>query len=103
VRLATTVTGLDLGSEDDETFAAASSDHLYIAGNDSVVVLDANTLSLVDRWSVGAEIVGLELDDERLFVSTAESMIVLDPVTGRSLQTVPVDGTLGIEGVVLGG
>ena len=102
VRLATTVTGLDLGSEDDETFAAASSDRLYIAGNDSVVVLDANTLSLVDRWSVGAEIVGLELDDERLFVSTAESMIVLDLVNGRSLQSVPVDGTLGIEGVVTG-
>lgn len=103
VRLATTVTGLDLGSEDDETFAVASADHLYIAGNDSVVVLDVSTLSIVDRWSIGDEVVGIELDDERLFVSTAESMSVLDPATGRPLQVVPLDGTLGIEGVVLEG
>lgn len=101
VRVAKTVTGLELGSEDDETFAAASSDQLYIAGNDAIVVLDASTLSIIDRWSIGAEVVGLELDDERLFVSTAGSVIVLDPINGRSLQSVPVDGTLGIEGVVL--
>lgn len=103
VRVAKTVTGLELGSEDDETFAAASSDQLYIAGNDAIVVLDASSLSIIDRWSIGAEIVGLELDDERLFVSTAESVIVLDSMNGRSIQSVPVDGTLGIEGVVLEG
>jgi hypothetical protein len=101
VRLVKTVTGLDLGTEDDETFAQASNDRLYLAGNASVAVLDADTFRILERWSVGAEVTGIRLVEERLFVSTTDSVEVMDAASGRVLRSIPVVGATGIEGVVL--
>jgi hypothetical protein len=101
VRLVRTVTDLDLGTEDDETFAAASNDRLYMAGNDSVVVLDARSFEILDRWDLAAEVTGLRLVDARLFVSTTDSVEMMDAASGRVLRSISVVGATGIEGVVL--
>lgn len=62
---------VDFGSEDDATFAAADANHVYVAGLDQVVVLDAGSLEEIDRWTYESEVTGLSLVDDQLFVSLA--------------------------------
>jgi hypothetical protein len=102
VRLARTATGIDFGSVDEETFAAASDDRIYVAGNGSIVVLNAEDLSVEDRWEAGDEVVGLVLEDAKLFVATSSSLIEMDAATGRTITSASVAGATGLESVVLG-
>lgn len=66
------------GSADDSTFAAADGHRVFVAGNDEVVVLDAESLTVLDRWTYEEEIAGLSLIDDHLFVSVADGVVVRD-------------------------
>ena len=92
---------VDLGGADDETFAAATEDRLYIGGEDEVVVVDAETVSVVARWRAGGEVEGLGFTSSgALAVATSDGVAVLDPRTGESAGEVPVDG---VEAVLTAG
>lgn len=69
--------GVDFGSEDDSTFAAADANRVFIGGLNEVVVLDAESLEEIDRWAYDSEVTGLSLVDDRLFVSLADEEIVV--------------------------
>ncbi|HJR44108.1 MAG TPA: hypothetical protein VJ927_00730 [Actinomycetota bacterium] len=49
-----------LGAPDDETFAAAGDETLYVAGNDEIVAIEVMSLEVTDRWTMEAEVDGLE-------------------------------------------
>lgn len=90
------------GPEDETTFAAASNTLLYVAGNSSVVVIDPDTLEVVERWGFDEEITGLSLnsDGRRLYVSTASEVTAVDPATGTRVLSFRSGGATGIAGVV---
>jgi hypothetical protein len=75
VRVVKTV-NVDFGAEDDSTFAAADANHLFVAGLQEVVVLDAESLEEIDRWTYEEEITGLSVVDDRLFVSLGDGGLV---------------------------
>lgn len=85
--------GVDLGGADDETFALATEDRLYVAGGDEVAVVDVRTLAVVARWRVGGEVEGLGATSTGApAVATSEGVSVLDPGTGERLGEVSVEG-----------
>lgn len=98
------VTRLDFGAPDEETFAQAGfmSERLYVAGNDEVVVLDDDSLAVLDRWSLEGEVTGLFLtaDEDRLYVSLVDRVVHLDPMTGAERASFPLARAGGILGLV---
>lgn len=84
---------LDLGAPDDDTFAAAGRERLYLAGNSQIAVLDAATLDLIDRWNLPDEVMGLALspDGERLHISLVGEIVTLDARTGEGTDSVSVE------------
>ena len=99
------VTRVDFGAPDEETFAQVgfTSGRLYVAGNNEIVVLDSDSLSVIDRWSLEGEVTGLFLtaDEYRLYVSLGDRVVQLDPGTGdeRAGFRVPrVGDILGLVG-----
>lgn len=95
------VAHLAFGEPDDETFAALDASRLYVAGNDSVVVVDRESLSVVDRFQLDQESEGLALspDTSRLYVSTGDDIVTLDVSTGDRLGDIDAPGNDGIEHV----
>ena len=95
---------LDFGAPDEETFAQAGfvSQRLYVAGNDEVVVLDGDSLAVLDRWSLDGEVTGLLLtaDEDRLYVSLGDRIVHLDPMTGGERASFPMARAGGILGLV---
>jgi hypothetical protein len=75
VRVVQTV-DVDFGPEDDSTFAAADAKHLFVGGLNEVVVLDAESLEEIDRWTYDAEVTGLTLVEDRLFISLGDEVVV---------------------------
>jgi DNA-binding beta-propeller fold protein YncE len=66
-------------------------------GNDSVVVLDAQSLHTVTRWGLGRctgpRGEAFDAKNERLFVSCEDSVLaVLDTRNGRLVTTIPIPG-----------
>lgn len=90
-----------LGAPDDETFAAATNELLYVGGNDEVVVVDGDDLEIVDRWRVDGEITGLGLgsDGEILYVSLPGRIAALDAATGEEIGAMPTNGAVGIDAI----
>ncbi|MGH2748189.1 MAG: YncE family protein [Actinomycetota bacterium] len=84
---------LELGAPDDDTFATAGRERLYLAGNSQIAVLDATTLDLIDRWNLPDEVMGLALssDDERLHISLDGEIVTLDARTGERTDSVSVE------------
>lgn len=75
---------VSFGSPDEQTFAQATSSRLYVAGGSEIVVLDNDSLEVVDRWPMGSEITGLALTDDGslLYVSQDAGITALDSATG---------------------
>jgi DNA-binding beta-propeller fold protein YncE len=88
------------GSKEVQTHAVVSFDGawLFVARGDSVVRLDATTLSPQATWRIPAAISGMALsaDGLRLYVSMENQIGVVDPSTGRDLRMVhaSVDGSV---------
>jgi DNA-binding beta-propeller fold protein YncE len=99
-------TRLDLGAPDDQTFAQVAflNERLYIAGNEDIVVLDAGSLRVLDRWEMGSEVTGLLLtdDEERLFAGLGDRVVRLDAATGSEMSSLPLPGVEAILGAVRG-
>lgn len=91
---------VSFGPSDAGTFAVATRERLFVAGNSDVVVLDPRTFEVLDRWSFAAEITGMSLSDDRLYVSTDGEIVAVDPENGASLATLDPHGATGIEGVL---
>ena len=91
---------LYLGDPDDETFATATRDRLFVGGNDDVVVIDTENMQIVDRWDMDGEVIGLGTspDLDRLYVATAGQVTVLD-LDGNELFDLDAPGTTGLERV----
>lgn len=101
VRVSHTV-AIDFGAPDSKTFAHATDDRLYVAGNEEVVVLESPSLREVARWSVGDEVEGLGVapDGGTVYVSVAGEIKTLDARTGRVLESVALPDAGRIEHVV---
>ena len=91
---------VSFGSSDASTFAVATQERLFVAGNSDVVVLDPKTFEVLDRWSFAAQITGMSLSNDRLYVSTDSEIVAVDPESGVSLATLDPHGATGLEGVV---
>ena len=91
---------VSFGSSDATTFAVATPERLFVAGSSDVVVLDPRTFEVLDSWSYATEITGMSLSDDRLYVSTADEIVAVDPDSGASLATFDPHGAMGIEGVL---
>lgn len=93
---------LELGSANDATFAQAGAEDLYVAGNSDVVAVDAQTLSVRDRWTMDAEVTGLALsaDGARLYVSLhGGEILTLNAADGRILDSSEIRGLEGLLGL----
>ncbi|MBA2311488.1 MAG: hypothetical protein H0V97_01655 [Actinobacteria bacterium] len=91
---------VDLGSADNETFAAAGGDgSLYVAGSSTVVVVHASTLRATARWRMRSEVSGLALsrDGTRLYVGQKGSVLTLDAASGKKLGSMKAGGLQSIE------
>jgi hypothetical protein len=91
---------VSFGSSDASTFAVATLERLFVAGNADVVVLDPRTFEVLDRWTFGAEITGMTSSDDRLYVSTDSEIVSVDPMSGETLSTLDPHGATRIEGVL---
>ena len=93
---------LPFGAPDDETFATAAGDRLYVAGNSTVVTLDTSTLDVVDRWVVPDEVVGVEAaaDGKMVYVASKDRVLALDSSSGEVLRSIPAPGTHGVEQLI---
>ena len=91
---------VSFGASDATTFAVATQERLFVAGNSDVVVLDPRTFEVLDRWTFGSEITGMSMSDERLYVSTDSQIVAVDPGSGASVATLHPHGATGIEGVL---
>ena len=90
---------IEFGAPDDETFARATRDRLYVAGDDTVVVLALPSLRPVARWSGEGEIEGLNVapDGSVIYVSVSGKINKLDAATGAVLDSAAVPGAAAIE------
>jgi DNA-binding beta-propeller fold protein YncE len=90
---------LDFGSSDEQTFAQATATRLYVAGESTIVVVDAGDLSEIARWPVDHEITGLTLGDDgnRLYVAMVGRVDVIDTETGDVLRSIDTPGVVGIS------
>jgi hypothetical protein len=89
----------DFGSPDEQTWAQATEDRLYVAGNSSIVVIESGTLEEIDRWSLDGEITGLRLspNDKRLYAVVNDGIVALDASDGSILGSFPALDVDGIE------
>jgi hypothetical protein len=89
---------VDFGAPDDRTYAQVTGDRLYVGGGSDIVVLDTDTLRVVDRWPMRGEITGLTLTDdaERLYVATAGAIDVVDVTTGETGHEIETPDALGV-------
>jgi YVTN family beta-propeller protein len=88
----TRTVSVELGAADDQTFAAASDDGtLYAAGNDQVVAMDADSLEVLHRWQLPAEIVGLAVasDGTGVYAAVNDRILVLDADSGDEVGAIP--------------
>lgn len=92
--------GVSFGSSDATTFAVATRERLFVAGNSDLVVLDPRTFEVLDRWDFGGEITGMSVSDDRLYISTASEIVSVDAASGRRLARLDAHGATGIEGVL---
>ena len=92
---------IDLGSPDEQTFAQATADTLYVGGNSTIVMIDGGSLQETDRWSLSGEIAGLKVsrDGRRLYAVVGGEIVVLNATTGEVLGSIPAPGAAGIEHV----
>lgn len=83
---------IELGEPDVATFAAAATDRVYLAGNAAIVVLQASSLRLLDRWQLPDEVQGLALEpgEDRLIVSLRDAILTLNARSGEEVGRVPV-------------
>lgn len=90
-----------LGGRDDATFAAATEDVLYVAGNTTVAAFDVVTMELIARTDAGAEVVGLRVapDTDTLYVATADGMSVWDARLTEAVRSWPASGVDGLLNV----
>jgi DNA-binding beta-propeller fold protein YncE len=74
---------------------------LFLSGGAQILVLHPKTLAVVRRLPVAGATggLGLSTDGQRLFASTAESVLALDPQTGTELARFAAPGTERIEHV----
>jgi hypothetical protein len=92
---------IDFGSADEQTFAVATEDRLIVGGKDTIVVIDTEDMSELERWTVPGEVTGLQLDeDERLFVSTHGARVRAFELTGDELFDVEALGAHGLAHVL---
>jgi hypothetical protein len=91
------------GDPDERTFAQATEDRLYVAGNSEVVVMNGGSLEVLDRWSLDGEITGLRLsaDGRRLYTVVSGEVVVLDATTGRVVGALSVPDAAGIDHVAV--
>lgn len=96
----TTTESLDLSS--DEPAIAASSERVYVAAGDEVVVLDAPGLEEIYRWTLpaGATGVALSEDGARLYVTTTDELLGLDAATGETEFSSAVEAGYSVSEVV---
>ena len=99
VRVADRAT-LHLGHGETSTSAAATDEMLFVGGEDTIVVIDAMTLDIVDRWQMAEEVRDLEVDGDRLYVSTPTAIVVVDALDGHETGRIAVDDATSIEGIV---
>jgi hypothetical protein len=94
----TDTASVSFGEADDRTFADATNDRLFVAGGAEVVVLDPDTLQVVGRWPLDAEITGLAAseDGRRLHVSTSDQITTLETSDGKVQAEVRVEGASGL-------
>jgi DNA-binding beta-propeller fold protein YncE len=96
------VSEIALGGADDTTFAAASDATLYVAGESTVVALDAATMSATARWDAPGEIEGLALapDGRALYVAAGDKSVMLDPSLRNEVRAWRTPGVAGIFGTI---
>lgn len=93
---------IDLGKPDDHTFAEIGLNGLlYVAGNSEVVAVDADSLDVVDRWTMPSSVSGVAIspDGERLYVALDDEIVTLDAANGEQLGSLPASGVTSIEHV----
>ncbi|HWC15161.1 MAG TPA: hypothetical protein VG929_11315 [Actinomycetota bacterium] len=91
---------LHLGDPDEQTFATATDDRLFVGGNDEVVVIDTEDMQIVDRWNMDGEVIGLRTsrDRERVYVATPGRVTAID-LDGNDLFGFDAPGATGFEEV----
>lgn len=88
---------VDFGPADDETFAVATEDRLIVGGTDTIVVIDTDDMTEVDRWQVPGEVTGLQLDEDgRLFVSMQGGLVKAFQLNGGELFDLEAPGARGL-------
>lgn len=87
------------GPPDEETFARATDDRLYVAGGHEVVVLELSSFRVLDRWDMSEEVRGLNMsaDGSALYVSVAQEIREIDPASGAARRATTVAGAGAIE------
>jgi hypothetical protein len=74
---------------------------LFVSSSSELLVLEPRSLAVQRRLSMPAPPTGLgvSLDGQRLFVSTADRLLAIDPVTGSELGRIATAGAQRIEHV----
>jgi hypothetical protein len=96
---------MELGKADDETFAATDGKTLYVAGNDQVRVIDAQTLETRASWSFDGEVQGLAAsgNGHAIFVALEERILAVHSASGHVLEEVSAKGVDGIRSIAPSG
>jgi hypothetical protein len=79
--------------------AAGEDGTLYLAGGSEILVIDGDTLEILDRWNIDKEVTGIALgsDGRRLYASMRGKLAVLDAASGARISSFRLTG---VEGVV---
>ncbi len=98
-------TDVKLGGADDQTFARAGSNGIvYVAGDSSVVALNASDLAEVDRWDMGSPVMGLAVSDdaERVYVTIEGELLTVDSRSGSVVDRLKIRGAPKIDAILAG-
>lgn len=92
---------IDLGGRDDATFASATDEILYVAGNAEVVAVETSTMNVVGRWEAAGEIVGLAPapSGQGVYVATGRGVELVDAALSETLRSWPASDVAGIAHV----
>ena len=76
-------------------------DMLFVAAGSTLHTLDVNTLTLSHTWTLGSATRGMVASPRSglLWVGLDESVVAVDPATGRVTATVSVPGLRGLRHV----
>lgn len=86
------------GGADDQTFADATEEVVYVAGESTVLALDAGTMRQIGRWRAPAEIEGLKAapSGDAIYVAVGSRVVKLDADLKSQTRSWRTRGITGI-------